>query len=122
MPDQKTRRRSRVPFQVLVTLVGSDQILTDLHLRDISLKGLFACTLVSWPEGTPVTICFHLPGLEEALQPRLRGRVVRSDHDGLGIEFTEMDPDSFMHLHKIVSYNSDDPDRIDQEIGRPTGY
>jgi hypothetical protein len=44
--------------------------------------------------------------------------VARLDRDGLGIEFSEIALDSFMHLHKIVSYNSDDPNRNDREIGQ----
>jgi len=69
-------------------------------------------------EGSPVAIRLLLAGLEEASQPRLAGRVARVGRDGLAIEFTELDPDGFTHLHKIVSYNSDDPDRIDREIGQ----
>jgi hypothetical protein len=118
MPSQDKRRRTRVSFQTLVTLVGPDQTLPGLATRDISLKGLFAITPASWPEGSPVAIRLLLAGLEEASQPRLAGRVARVGRDGLAIEFTELDPDGFTHLHKIVSYNSDDPDRIDREIGQ----
>jgi hypothetical protein len=74
MPGQEQRRRTRVSFQTLMTLIGPAQTLA--------------------------------------------GRVARLDRDGLGIEFSEIALDSFMHLHKIVSYNSDDPNRNDREIGQ----
>lgn len=118
MTGQDKRRRTRVSFQTLVTLIGPDQTLAGLATRDINLKGLFAVTPASWPEGSPVAIRLHLAGLEESSEPRLAGRVARVGRDGLAVEFTELDPDGFTHLRKIVSYNSDDPDAIDREIGQ----
>jgi hypothetical protein len=47
---------------------------------------------------------------------RLLGRVVYADKEGMGVEFCEMDTDSFIHLQNLVLRNSLDPATVEREF------
>jgi len=44
----------------------------------------------------------------------MKGVVQRITDTGIGIHFTETDLDSFSHLKKIIYYNSENPDIINE--------
>jgi len=47
---------------------------------------------------------------------RVPVHIVRSDQDGMGVEFTEMPLESYDHLRKMVLLNATDPERVEQEF------
>lgn len=53
--------------------------------RDISASGIFVESCESLSIGQPVSICFSLD--DEQLALKLKGRVVRQEHGGIGIKY-----------------------------------
>jgi len=45
-----------------------------------------------------------------------KGKIVRSTEDGIGVDFTEMDLDSYEHLRNLVLLNANDVARIEGEF------
>ncbi|MBF0531228.1 MAG: PilZ domain-containing protein, partial [Deltaproteobacteria bacterium] len=110
------RRRKRVHYKTAVTLTTPDKILENLSSRDLSLKGVYVETKDMLPIGTEVEIVVDLAGSSSLLSLRMVGRVARLDADGMGLDFLEVDLDSFFHLRNIVLYNADDPAEVDDEL------
>lgn len=50
------------------------------------------------------------------IRVEITGKFVRREKDFTGIQFTHIDPDSLFHLQNLIRYNSEDPDKIEQEI------
>ena len=46
----------------------------------------------------------------------VEGFVVRSSIDLMGIEFTDMTPESFVHLSNLVRVNAPNPELIENEM------
>jgi hypothetical protein len=42
--------------------------------------------------------------------------VVRHYPEGVAVEFTEVPPESFPHLFRLVQYNAPDPEGIEKEL------
>jgi hypothetical protein len=47
---------------------------------------------------------------------RVQGRTVRQDPEGIAVDFSEIELESFRHLFRLVQYNAPDPDFIEQEL------
>ena len=114
--EENQRKRTRVQFTTSVNLIGPERSFTDLSSRDISLKGLFVESKEQFPLDTPVDIDLTLTGSTSALSIKMKGRVARLEEEGMGIEFSEIDMDSFFHLRNILYYNAEDPAKIDEEL------
>ncbi len=80
------------------------------------MKGLYCVSDEVLPEGTRCHVEMVLSGTSSELRLRFTGMVVRTGQDGMGIEFEQMDPDSFFHLRNVLYYNTGDPERINREI------
>lgn len=109
------RRRSRVKAAFLVELARQGVYVTAETLN-ISLKGILCSYIPGFAIEDECSV--HLR-LSEEIEIVVKGRVVRSDKDGIAIDFMQMDDDSFTHLRKIVQYNSLDADTIDGELTLP---
>ena len=120
--DTEQRKHIRVPFKTAVCLWSLKQDAKEIRCdqtRDISLKGLYCYSDIKFSTGTPCELELHLTGTSSKLVLFFKGRVIRTDEEGMGIRFEEMDLDSFLLLKNILSYNTGDPEQIDQEL---TGY
>ncbi len=111
--------RSPVHIEVRLTAGTGNPILGTL--RDISIKGVFLATDTLAPIGSTCQVLLLLEGGAESIRAEAQGKVVRSDAAGIAIEFTETDPDSLAHLHKLVLYNAPDTDKAEQEIADSVG-
>lgn len=117
MPGKK-RDTTRVEFHTRAE-VHADGKVIEGTVDNLSLKGMFLKTETSHfsvRTGQSVDIAIRLAGASTKLSLELRGRVIRWDNAGLGIEFTEMEFDTFVHLRNIVAYNAGDEDRIMEEF------
>lgn len=116
------REFTRVRRAIEVELRSGDEAVRG-EVRDVSLKGLFARCDPCWPEGTECEVAVRL-GLdaEGELRVEARGKVVRQDPDGLGVEFRELiGLDSYWHLRNIVLYNAPDPEQAEREFAAHSG-
>ncbi|MFP4619239.1 MAG: PilZ domain-containing protein [Spirochaetaceae bacterium] len=117
---ERKRDTTRVEFHTLAELRSGSQSITG-KVEDLSLKGMFLRTEGFPPkleEGGEVSITIKLSGTGSDLSFGLEGEVVRLDKEGVGIKFTEMEFDSFVHLRNIVTYNSGDEEKIMEEFHR----
>ena len=120
--EKESRKRKRVNFTTLVTLISHDRVLKDLNSRDLSLKGLYVETSERLPVGAKVDIKLELAGTTSLVALKMKGVVVRSDGNGLGLDFIEVDLDSFFHLRNIIRYNADDPSEVDNEMAKKPAF
>jgi len=122
MAKQNQRIRQRVNFKTLVDLKAGELKLEGLESRDISLKGLYVATEKNLPVGRAVDITLTLLGTTSQLKLNMKGRVARKDPEGLGVDFVEVDLDSFFHLRNIISYNSGGTAEVDQELATKPAF
>jgi len=112
------RRRTRVISQKGVT-VRWDRGEGEGSIANVSLKG---CLVASQDGQRPrlgesVQVVIHLEEGAPELDVALDGRVVRLDEASFAVDFTEVAPESFHHLFRLVQYNAADPDGIEEELG-----
>ncbi|WP_456433450.1 PilZ domain-containing protein [Thermosulfuriphilus sp.] len=112
------RRFTRVPFETEVEVIYGDRWLKAQRLKDISLKGLYIVSRESPPVGSPCLVKVRLTGAEPPIELKFTGEVVRHGPDGFAIVVLETDLESFSHLRKLLSYNFEDPEKIEAEISR----
>ena len=114
--DDERRRRTRVLFETQVELKAGNRVIQSSTSRDISQKGVFVVTGNQLPEGTDCQVTLRLLGASSDLTLKAEGRVARLTAEGMGIEFTALDVDSFVHLRNVLMYNADDPEALIDEI------
>jgi hypothetical protein len=113
--ERDHRRRTRVPIQLAVHVRVKDEDIA-VTSKNISLKGLLCSFDPRLPLGDRCQVTLRLvPRIELVIQ----GVVVRTNPPETAIDFVAMDEDSFTHLKKIVEFNTEDPDRIAEELLRP---
>ena len=120
--DNEQRKYIRVPFKAVACLWSLKQDAKEIRCdqtRDISLKGIYCYSDIKFSVGTPCEMELHLTDTGSKVVLFSKGRVVRTDEEGMGIKFEEMDLDSFLLLKNILNYNTGDPEQIDREL---TGY
>lgn len=87
MRDEK-RGRLRLGYttRVLMTTVGSEQAI-EATLANISMNGLYATTTEKLPLDAQCRVQVILTGSDSTLTMNVKGVVVRTDSDGIGIHF-----------------------------------
>lgn len=120
--NEEQRKRTRVAFRALVTLTVADRTMENLSSRDLSLKGLYVETEDTLPIGTEVKIHLQLTGGTSELFINMQGVVARVDKLGMGIDFQEVDLESFFHLRNIIRYNTGDPAGVDDELVKKPAF
>lgn len=110
--EKEQRKRTRVPvrFDVIVFCEGKE---FPVHSQNLSLKGML-CTFNEHLK--PGQECHLVLNLTSEIKITVRGIIVRSEPKGTAIDFLQMDEDDFVHLRKIIEYNSGNPDQIDREL------
>ncbi|MDY0361063.1 MAG: PilZ domain-containing protein [Desulforegulaceae bacterium] len=108
----KERRQSkRVDFDTEIFLKTPSQTFRlEGHTRDISQKGVYIFTDQDIPVDTICDIKIILSGSSPPVTLNIVGKIARKTSDGLGVEFKEMDLDSYTHLKNIVVFNSKEDD------------
>ncbi|MFZ5875738.1 MAG: PilZ domain-containing protein [Nitrospirota bacterium] len=89
---------------------------------NLSVKGVYVSGPRQLPASTECPITIFLTGGGEPMSVRVLGRIVYADKDGMGIEFCDMDTDSFVHLQNLVLRNSLDPAEVEREFQGHRGF
>ena len=115
------REFSRVDIKILATILakGKETLSTDVH--DVSMKGLFVAGKTDWSIGTECEIHLILDGQDPPVGINVKGRVQRITEKGMGMLFTEVGLDAYEHLHNLVMLNTDDPEKVEQELNSHLG-
>ncbi len=106
--NAERRRHSRVEFEIDILVQvesGQKKIEFEGSCCDLSLKGIYIRTENRFVLGTGCSITVCLPGATQKIDLLMKGVIVRSDDNGMGIEFDSMDVDTYSHLKNIVKYN-----------------
>ncbi|WP_028579070.1 PilZ domain-containing protein [Desulfogranum japonicum] len=103
------RRYSRVVFTRTVRLFDGDVKLGEYAVRNLSIGGLYLEGASTVQLGQTLRIELHETGHSSSLILNFYGRATRRGKTGVGMEFVEMEDDSFMFLQTMVLYASDDP-------------
>ncbi len=117
MARDEQRRRLRVPFQIDVELYVEGHDIISVISRDISMKGVFVETEENIRQSSPCRVKISLAGASGIPPLDIKGKIVRVASNGVGVDFLEMDSETFTHLRNIVAYNFGDADQVDEEIG-----
>ena len=117
MTDFPTQREfTRVPIHIWGTFKDGKRELVTAEINSLSLRGCYASTFEALPAGEVHRLMLFTDDDSRALRITVLARIVRSDQDGMGIEFTEMPLESYDHLKKMVLMNATDPGRVEQEF------
>ena len=113
MNSREKRKRVRVPFRTEIAIhYGEKRLQLEGDSVNLSLSGMLVKTDEIIPLGSICRVRLRLSGTQEPLELTMEGRLVRQDASGFGIQFDEMDLDSYTLLKEIVRHNADDPDLI----------
>jgi hypothetical protein len=115
-----TRKFSRVGFHVDATIRTAEGTFHG-EVLNLSMSGMFMETGERLAAGTPVEISIVLSGTSPPITVAIGGSVSRSGENGLGFTFEKTDLDSYTHLRNIVAHNSDDADKIMEDIQHSIG-
>jgi len=110
-----TRKFSRVNFQVDATVRIAERQFRG-EVDNLSMSGMFVntCELLQMGETADITII--LSGTSPGINVSLTGRVSRVSENGIGFTFEKTGLESYIHLKNIVAYNSDDADKVIEDI------
>lgn len=112
MPHGERRKNTRVEFKTTATVRFDEEVYEQLAIRDLSTRGIFVLGCTDKKKGQTCVVDLLLSGASSELKLSMKGVVVRTDVEGVGIRLTEIDIDSFFHLKNIIYYNADDPDKL----------
>lgn len=115
--DANRRRRSRVATHFTASFTPQAGTPARLETRNISLKGLLAEPAAVVRTGAKGLLRITLGAGAAVIE--IECRVIRSDAEGVAVDFLPMDADSFFHLRNLVRYNAPDADQIDDELKTP---
>jgi hypothetical protein len=97
-----------VPFCATVDVAFKDAFYTDCATENISTHGIFVESILNRNQGDNCRIVLKLTGSSENLNLSMKGKVCRLTKDGIGLQFTGVDLDSYSYLRNIVYFNSND--------------
>ncbi len=112
---QDRRRDVRVTFQSKAKLVFGDKVFDDCETRNISVSGVFVSGVDGVGYGARCAVEFRLVGRTSTLVMDMSGEVVRVEDGGVGLQFFDVDRDSFCHLKNIVYFNYKNPVELGDE-------
>jgi PilZ domain len=85
---------------------------------NVSMRGIFFRPDRWMPVGTDCRVTIALAGPPNAIHIHAQGRIVWSDGSGIGVEFVDIDTESFGHLKQLVQSVTDsetsDSDVLDE--------
>lgn len=115
----KERRRTRINTVKEATLENATDSMRAV-VDNVSLKG---CLLqvgieTGFPQDSEARLTIHLDRDNPEFDIKVKGHIVRREESVIAMDFTEVSPESFHHLLRFVQYNAEDPEEIEQELGR----
>ena len=123
MDMKPSDRRSfvRVPFNTEAEVQVDKRLIRSSEGIDVSLSGLRLASNEAVDPGTLCQVKIILQTPETRLAIEAKGTVIRSTAGTLGIQFTELDLDSYLHLRQLILYNTEEPEKAEQEFSSHWG-
>ena len=85
-------------------------------VENLSMSGMYMLTNERLNLNDPVDVTIILTGTSPEIKVKFSGEVIRVDELGIGFSFKKMGLDSYTHLKNIIAYNSDDAEKVLEEI------
>lgn len=117
--DQREFSRVDLIFTAKVKVRGEETVFTGMH--NLSMKGLLIECKTDWPMGTECEIHLILEGQSPPVDVKVKGRVQRITKKGVALVFTEVSLEAYEHLHNLVLLNTDDTEKVEQELKNHLG-
>ena len=114
--NQERRKNTRVQFQTTADVRFSDTSYSQCETENLSIKGVSVLGITGHQIGEECSLSLALSGSTSELKLTMQAIIVRLQKDSIGLKFTEVDLDSFYHLKNIIYYNSEDPDKVENEL------
>lgn len=112
MSNQERREAERIRFKSQVTIkTENDTIGATADSRNISFKGMYVLPEKMMPLNTPCTLDVTLTGTTSKMTITIPGTVCRHDDKGMGIAFTEMKVDNFIHIKNLIKLHTSQEDK-----------
>jgi len=111
MSDKERREAGRVRFEsrILIKTEG-DTIGATADSRNISLKGMYVMPEKKLELNTPCILDITLTGNTSKMTITIPGKICRHDEKGMGIAFTDMKVDNFVHIKNLINLHSSQGD------------
>ena len=119
--EKKDREFSRSHVALSAELRTPGGLVMVGSVRDVSMKGVWVAYEKALPRGTPVKVTLLLNDGEGKHRIRTQGHVVRADINGVAVEFDEVDAESLKDLKRLVLYNAEDTDQVEDEFDSHLG-
>jgi len=118
----------RIPFETEVEIDTGSDIIRSHKGINLSMSGLHLIAGGAAPAvGTACRVSVILQESADRIDIKAGGKIIRSGPEGLAVEFSDLDLDSYIHLRELILNNTDDPEQAEREfashwgIRRPTG-
>lgn len=117
-PSNDRRGFIRIPFNTEAKVTACGKTVRSRDGIDISMSGLrIQCEgQQDFVVGSPCEVRIVLSAAEDSATIEAKGKIVRSDSTCLGIQFMEIDLDSYQHLRQLILHNTAEPERAEQEF------
>ncbi len=116
MAEIERRGARRVRFESRVLLqAGDEEVRATVDARDISLKGMYVQAGQRLPVHTPCRVTVRLSSSASQVAFTVEAAVCRHDDQGMGLVFTRLSEDSYVHIKNLVRLNTMDEDPAEPE-------
>jgi len=109
------RSFARIPFKTKAIVRHKDSTVIGI-VENLSLAGIFLKTPEKLALKRVVKIELLFTGTSSEISILLDGKISRHENIGMGIEFKNMDIDAFYHLRNLISYNTDQMEKLKKEF------
>jgi hypothetical protein len=113
------RRFSRINYDVQASLIVDNAQIPVDRIINLSVGG---CQIALQHSVALHTVCVFvllIEGIEDGVQ--VDSEVVRCSPGEISLKFIGVEPQNLYHLHNILRYNAEDPEKIEQEIDKRPG-
>lgn len=118
---QEKRKFSRVLFKMNAKFIQGEQEVVVGEIANLSVGGCQLDIDAGVEVGAECTVVIELNPADSTMNVEVGGEVVRVEGGSVSIRFLAIDPEDLGHLHNIIRYNAEDPDRIEEEINDHPG-
>ena len=111
------RNFDRIPFQTKAIVRSKDTTVIGI-VENLSLDGIFLKTPEKLNLNRIVKIELLFTGTSSQLSILLDGKIMRHETIGMAIQFKNVDMDAFFHLKNLISYNTNQVGKLEDEFQR----
>ncbi len=109
------RTFARIPFKTKAIVRQKDSTVIGI-VENLSLAGIFLKTPERLGLNRLVKIELLFTGTSSQISIILDGKIMRHENLGMAIQFRNVDIDAFIHLKNLISYNTNQMGKVEEEF------